>query len=129
MAVAEARAHPVAGIGLGRLQGVLADQLPPAGLYSHAHSTYLQLAAEGGIIALIGLIAVLSALHQDLRWIRAVDPLWGAVLTGAALAMLACWLTDVTIRYSGVATYMGLTFGMIAGRARLARAPAGESPS
>jgi O-antigen ligase len=126
VAVAQARAHPVAGIGLGRLQGVLADQLPPAGLYSHAHSTYLQLAAEGGILALIGLLVVLLALARDLRWIRAVDPLWGAALTGAALALLACWLTDVTVRYSGVATYMGIAFGMIAGRARLARAESEE---
>jgi O-antigen ligase len=126
VAVAQVRAHPVAGIGLGRLQGVLADQLPPAGLYSHAHSTYLQLAAEGGILALVGLLAVLLALGRDLRWIRWADPLWGAVLTGAALALLVCWLTDVTVRYSGVATYMGITFGMIAGRARLARAQPAE---
>ena len=129
VAAAQTAAHPLAGLGLGRLQGVLADQLPPAGLYSHAHSTYLQLAAEGGVIALLGLLAILIGLARDLRWVRVVDPLWGPVLTGAALAMLACWLTDVTIRYSGVATYMGVLFGMIAGRARLARAWTEEPPS
>jgi hypothetical protein len=30
--------------------------------------------------------------------------------------MLLVWLTDVTIRYSGVAVLMGVLFGMVAGR-------------
>jgi O-antigen ligase len=125
-AVAQAAAHPLTGIGLGRFQGVLADELAPAGTQGHAHSTYLQLAAEGGLIAVAGLLAVLIALRRDLQRVRRDDVLWGAVLTGCVLAMLACWLTDVTIRYSGVATYMGILFGMVAGRARLARARAQE---
>jgi O-antigen ligase len=121
-AVAVFSAHPVAGIGLGRFAGVLASQLAPAGTLGHAHSVYLQLAAEGGVIALAGLLAVLVSLHRDLALTRRVDPLWGAVLSGSALALLVCWLTDVTIRYSGVATYMGIVFGLVAGRARRARA-------
>lgn len=117
-----AQAHPVAGIGLGRLSGVLGAEFAPAGTQGHAHSVYLQLAAEGGVIALIGLLAVLLALRRDLWRLRRADTLWGAVLSGSAVAMLLCWVTDVTIRYSGVAVVMGALFGMIAGRARSARA-------
>jgi O-antigen ligase len=123
-AVAEFRTHPLSGVGLGRFQGILAGELAPAGTQGHAHSTYLQLAVEGGILALLGLLAVIVALRLDLRLIRRMDPLWGAALTGGAFALLACWITDVTIRYSGVATYMGVLFGLIAGRARAARASA-----
>jgi O-antigen ligase len=120
-AVAQFDAHPFTGVGLGRFQGILAGELAPAGTAGHAHSTYLQVAAEGGLVALAGLAAVLVALRLDLRRIRRIEPLWGAVLTGCVLAMLACWLTDVTIRYSGVATIMGAVLGMVAGRARRAR--------
>lgn len=121
-AVSTAEAHPITGIGLGRFQSTLAGELAPAGTQGHAHSTYLQLAAEGGLSALIGLLAVVLALRRDLRITRREDVLWGAVLTGAVLAMLVCWTTDVTIRYSAVATYMGILFGMVAGRARRAQA-------
>jgi O-antigen ligase len=117
-AVAQFEAHPFSGVGMGRFQGILAGELAPAGTQGHAHSTYLQLAVEGGILALLGLGAVLVAVHVDLRRIRRIDPLWGAALTGAVLALLACWVTDVTIRYSGVATFMGVVFGLVAGRAR-----------
>lgn len=120
-AVSQAEAHPVSGVGLGRFASTLGARFAPAGTQGHAHSTYLQLAAEGGIVALVGLLAVLLALRRDLRVLRRVDPMWGAVLTGAVVALLMCWLTDVTIRYSGVAAYMGLLFGMVAGRSRLAR--------
>jgi O-antigen ligase len=114
--------HPVAGIGFGRLQNVLAGQFVFAGTQSHAHSTYLQLAAEGGAIAVVGLLAVLLALRRDLARAWRDDRLWGAVLAGSCIAMLICWLTDVTIRYSGVAACMGVLFGMVAGCARRARA-------
>ncbi len=73
------------------------------------------------MIALAGLLAVLVALYRDLTLTRRVDPVWGAALAGSAVALLLCWLTDVTIRYSGVATYMGIVFGLVAGRARRAR--------
>jgi O-antigen ligase len=120
--------HPVAGIGFGELRNVIAGELVPAGTQSHAHSTYLQLAAEGGAIALLGLLAVLLALRRDLGRALRDDRLWGAALVGSGIAMLICWLTDVTIRYSGVAVCMGVVFGLVAGSARRARAaPSGTA--
>jgi len=77
---------------------------------------YLQLLAEGGVPALCGLIVVLLALRRDLVRVIRADRIWGAALAGACAAMLLVWLTDVTIRYSGVAVLMGVLFGMVAGR-------------
>jgi O-antigen ligase len=123
-AVSVAEQHPVAGVGLGRFQRMLGADFPPAGTQAHAHSTYLQLAVEGGALAVLGLLAVLVALKRDLVGVLRTDRLWGAVLLGACVAMLVVWLTDVTIRYSGMAVCFGLLFGMVAGRARSARAQA-----
>lgn len=112
--------HPLAGVGLGRFGEVLSSTFPPAGIGAHAHSTYLQLAAEGGAIALLGLIAVLVSLGRDLGRLLGGDRLWGAALAGSCVALLIGWVTDVTIRYSNVAACAGILFGMVAGRARSA---------
>jgi hypothetical protein len=119
-----AEQHPVAGVGLGEVANLLSARLEVAGTSAqggNAQSVYLQLLAEGGLLAVCGLTAVLLAVTRDLmRTIRA-ERLWGAVLAGASAAMLICWLTDVTIRYSGVAVLMGVLFGMVAGRSSAAR--------
>lgn len=122
-AVSTAVEHPLAGVGFGRFQQILGDEYAPAGTQGHAQSTYLQVAVEGGIIALVGLLAVLLALRRDLSRVLRRDRLTGAVLAGASIAMLVTWTTDVTIRYSGVAVFMGALFGMAAGRARWASGP------
>lgn len=113
-----ALAHPVTGVGFERLKTLLAGQLVVAGTQSHAHDTYLQLFAEGGAIALIGLLVVLLCLERDLLRLLRLDRVWGAALAGCSVALMICWLTDVTIRYSGVAMFMGMVFGMVAGRSR-----------
>lgn len=115
--------HPIVGVGFGRFQRILAAEYAPAGTQGHAQSTYLQVAAEGGIIALGGLLAVFLALGRDLSRVLRRDRLTGAVLAGACIAMLVAWTTDVTIRYSGVAVCMGALFGMVAGRGRWASGP------
>lgn len=124
-ALAVAEHHPVAGVGFGGLVKILSSQFAPAGLQSQAQSTYLQIAAEGGLLAVAGLLAVLFAAANDLGRLFRADRLWAAILAGAFVAMLVCWLTDVTIRYSGVAVYMGMLFGMIAGSSRRASATSG----
>ena len=112
--------HPVFGVGFGRFQRILAAELPAAGTQGQAQSTYLQVAVEGGIVAVVGLVAVLLALGRDLTRVIRRDRVTGAMLAGACLALLLVWTTDVTIRYSGVAVCMGALFGMVAGRARWA---------
>jgi hypothetical protein len=117
-ALATVAAHPLAGIGFDRIQDVFAATFPPAGGQGNAQSTYLQIAAEGGALGILGLIAVLLALPRDLARLLARERLWGAVLCGACTAMLISWLTDITVRYSGVAACMGAVFGLVAGSAR-----------
>jgi hypothetical protein len=119
-AIAVALKHPAAGVGFGRFGNVLGSGFALAGTGSQAQSTYLQLAAEGGALAIVGLVAVLAALGRDLVRILRTNRLWGAVLVASSVAMLICWLTDVTIRYSGVAACMGTLFGLVAGVARFA---------
>jgi O-antigen ligase len=116
--------HPVAGVGFGRFERQLAANYPPAGTNGQAQSTYLQVAVEGGILALAGLLTVLVALGRDLTRVTRHDRVWGAILAGCCVAMLVTWVSDVTIRYSGVAAFTGILFGMVAGRSRSARAVA-----
>ncbi len=126
-ALSVAEHHPVAGVGFGGLVKILSSQFAPAGLQSQAQSTYLQVAAEAGLLGIAGLLAVLWAALSDLGRLFRADRLWAAVLAGSFVAMLVCWLTDVTIRYSGVAVYMGMLFGMIAGSGRRASAASAAS--
>lgn len=121
-ALSVAEHHPIAGVGFGGLVKILSSQFAPAGLQSQAQSTYLQVAAEAGLLGVAALLAVLWATLSDLGRLFRVDRLWAAILVGSFVAMLVCWLTDVTIRYSGVAVYMGMLFGMIAGSSRRASA-------
>jgi O-antigen ligase len=118
IALSTARHHSIAGIGIDRFAHVLSGRLASAGTNGHAHSTYFQLAAEGGALAILGLLAVLVALVGDLRDMFRRDRYAAAMLAGSSLAVLICWLSDVTVRYSGVAILMGTVFGMVAGRVR-----------
>ena len=120
-ALAVFQAHPIAGVGLNRFQQILEAGDAVVGTQAQAQSTYLQLAADGGLIALAGLVFVIVALVCDLRRLLTRERLLGAVLAASCAAVAVCWLTDVTIRYSGVATLMGALFGAVAGASRLAR--------
>jgi O-antigen ligase len=120
-ALAIAEQHPIAGVGLGESANLISQKLAAAGTSGqggNAQSVYLQLFAEGGLLAVCGLIAVLIALGRDLFRFVGTERIWGAALAGASVAMLTCWLTDVTIRYSGVAVCMGVIFGIVAGGSR-----------
>jgi O-Antigen ligase len=128
-AVSVAQRHPIAGVGFGGLVKILSSQFAPAGLQSQAQSTYLQVAAEAGLLGVAGLLAVLYAAVNDLGRFFRTDRLWAAILAGSFVAMLVCWSTDVTVRYSGVAVYMGMLFGMIAGSSRRASGSADARPA
>jgi O-antigen ligase len=111
--------HLLTGVGLQNVANLTAEKFQLGGTSAqggNAQSVYLQLLAEGGVPALCGLIVVLLALRRDLVRVIRADRIWGAALAGACAAMLLVWLTDVTIRYSGVAVLMGVLFGMVAGR-------------
>jgi O-antigen ligase len=84
----------------------------------HAHSTYLEVAAEAGLLGVVALAILLSALVRDVwRGLRAERALV-AGMAGAAVAMLVGWLSDYTIRYSAVAVTAAALLGAIAAAGR-----------
>jgi O-antigen ligase len=64
------RDFPVAGVGAGAFETVFPAYRRPGGeyvKYAHAHQDYLELAAEGGIVALILAVAAAAAFTSALR--------------------------------------------------------------
>jgi O-antigen ligase len=114
-------AHPVAGVGFDKLAPELAAHVADVSILSHAHSTYLQVAAEGGLVLGVGaLILFALALGRDLRNALRTSPL-AAGLAGSILALAICWTTDYTIRYEAVAASVAPLIGLIAAGGRSVR--------
>jgi O-antigen ligase len=106
--------HPVAGVGFDKLAPELAMHVADVSILSHAHSTYLQVAAEGGLVLGIGALSLFAlALGRDLRTGLRTSPL-AAGLAGSILALAICWTTDYTIRYEAVAASVAPLIGLIA---------------
>jgi O-antigen ligase len=114
-------AHPVAGVGFDKLAPELATHVADVSILSHAHSTYLQVAAEGGLVLGIGALTLFAlALGRDLRNGLRTSPL-AAGLAGSILALAICWTTDYTIRYEAVAASVAPLIGLIAAGGRSVR--------
>jgi O-antigen ligase len=110
--------NPVAGAGVGALEPQLERRVAGAKPGMHAHSTYLEVAAEAGLLGVVALAILLSALVRDVwRGLRAERALV-AGMAGAAVAMLVGWLSDYTIRYSAVAVTAAALLGAIAAAGR-----------
>jgi O-antigen ligase len=110
--------HPVAGVGFDKLAPELATRVADVSILSHAHSTYLQLAAEGGLVLGVGALVLFAlALGRDLRNGLRASPL-AAGLAGSVLALAICWTTDYTIRYEAVAASVAPLIGLIAAGGR-----------
>ena len=105
--------HPIAGVGFGELHGELAASYPDSRPGVHAHSTYLQVLGEGGILAGIAFVMVLlAAILTVARAVRRRVP-HAVALAGSLIATLLCWTTDYTIRYLAVAATFAVVFGAI----------------
>jgi O-antigen ligase len=126
-AVKTGESHPVTGVGLGNITKYLPRYGVPVTGAAHAHDTYLQLFAEAGVLGLIGLIAVLAAALRDLVRAHVRERLWVAGATGALLATLIAWTTDVEVRYAQVSATVAVLLGLIA--ALSARAGADVEPA
>jgi len=112
--------HPIAGVGFDKLAPELATHVADVSILSHAHSTYLQVAAEGGLVLGIGALSLFAlALGRDLRNGLRTSPL-AAGLAGSILALAICWTTDYTIRYEAVAASVAPLIGLIAAGGRSA---------
>jgi O-antigen ligase len=95
--------HPLFGLGFGRYQHAATpyyDRHPDADRRSHAHSNYLQVAAEAG---LVGLAAFMLLLVTGLREAAAA-----AAVPGGERAALGAWLGLVGFAVGGLTQY---TFG------------------
>ena len=122
-----ANEHPIIGVGFGDLIPALDQKLPwvtPAG---QAQSTYLQVLGEAGALGAIALILLLGAQARVLRVAlrRPSTRAAAAGLSGATVALLVEWTTDVTVRYSAVAASTAVLFGVAAGLYRQAVAAGG----
>jgi O-antigen ligase len=62
--------HPLIGVGNHRFQGTLSDYKLPAGLdlYTHPHNEFLNVAAEGGLLGILGL-ALLYFVPMVVAWL------------------------------------------------------------
>ncbi len=113
-ATGAAEGSPVAGVGIGEIGPALARQGAPSGPGAHAHSTYLQLLAEGGAL---GATALLLVVLGTLRGVGAGLRLAGASFAGVAggvVCVLVVWITDYTVRYTAVAAFMAVLVGIAA---------------
>jgi len=107
-------AHPFMGVGIDRLPAYIVAAVPEASAASHAHSTYLNIAAEAGVIGAAGLLfLVLAAAKDCFHGLRSDRALYAGV-GGALLAMLTVWTTDYTIRSTPVALMFAAVIGLCA---------------
>lgn len=107
--------HEFFGTGFGHLNDELARVVAGIGPTSHAHSTYLQLFAETGVIGLAAVAIVLSASLSGIWRGRGWNPMLAAGLLGSLVALLICWTTDFTVRYLQVAVFVAVILGAAAG--------------
>ena len=104
--------HPIGGVGLGQIYRPLASYLPHAKEGTNGQNTYLQVAAEAGLLGISALVLILSTSAKSLtRAVRSSVPLAGGAL-GAGTAVLVVWLTDVSVRYTPVAAFFAIVIGL-----------------
>jgi hypothetical protein len=118
-----AREHLITGVGFDNLPEQLIGHVPDAQEASHAHSTYLNILAEGGLVATAAMGLVLVGAVRDwwtgLRHERVIF----AGLGGSLGAMLVFWATDYTVRYISVTAMLAVVFGLLASSAATRKRP------
>jgi O-Antigen ligase len=113
-AIKTAEANLLAGVGLGNVARHLPRYGVPSNPASHAHDTYLQFFAEGGVLALLGLLGLLGAAVVDLFRGFASNRIWVAGAAGSLVATMLAWVTDVEVRYLQVSAMVAVLLGLIA---------------
>lgn len=117
-ALTVAGGHPVFGVGFGEIRPALAAHASGVKPGTTAHSTYLQVLAETGVVGALALVLLLVGTARDLVRGFLRQRLLAAGLVGSFAALLACWTTDYTVRYPQVAALVAVLFGIAAGLAR-----------
>jgi O-antigen ligase len=98
------------GVGVGAFERAMTVYQPPPKLFgfNHAHSEYLQVVAEGGVVlAAVALIAVVAGAGQAVRCLRRdVTPIFwtraGAVSALAAIVVQSVWETGLRMPANAV---------------------------
>jgi hypothetical protein len=115
--------HPLAGVGLGRIRFSLARYLPHVKEATNGQNTYLQVAAEAGLLGLAALALIVGGAAWGIYGGLHGASVPAAAALGAGVAILIVWLTDVTIRYTPVAAFFAILLGVASALPRLARQP------
>jgi hypothetical protein len=118
--------HPVVGVGMGDLTPELVARTPELGDQGHAHSVYLGVLGQAGLLGAVAIVLVLLGALVAIWRGRARDPVLAATLAGAVVAMAVVWSTDYTIRYPSVAAVFGVVLGLVARQRPLATRPPGS---
>ncbi|MEN3279600.1 MAG: hypothetical protein V7607_740 [Solirubrobacteraceae bacterium] len=113
-ALTTAEDHPIAGVGVNRINAQLQRRATGVHEATHAHSTYLQILAEAGLLGALALLSLIATLATAaIRGLR-VDRMVAAGAAGGLVAVFVAWSTDYTIRYVPVAITMAVLFGLVA---------------
>ena len=98
------REHPLLGLGFGRYRTAAQpyyDARPAADRRSHAHSNYLQLAAEAGLLGLAAFMWVfMRALTVGWTAVRAASDADGRIVTVGAWAAMVGFLVGGVTQYT-----------------------------
>lgn len=106
--------HPFLGVGIDRLPAYIVAAVPEASAASHAHSTYLNIAAEAGVIGAVGLLFLILGAAKDCVHGLRKDRVLYAGTGGALVSMLTVWTTDYTVRSVSVAIMFAAVIGLCA---------------
>ncbi len=125
-AVAMARAHPLLGVGAGNFELELPRYGAPPRVRTHANSLYLEAAADGGIVLLLGTLA--AALIPPLALLRARGAPLALAAAIAGLALAAHGLIDDVTFYTKVGQLWWLIAGVAAASAGASRSAPSTVP-
>jgi O-antigen/teichoic acid export membrane protein/O-antigen ligase len=127
--LATASAHPVVGVGLGRLQEHLSEHLGASREGLHAQSVYFQFYAEAGVAGLLALALLLGHAATGVLAGMRRERLLVAGIAGGFIAVLLGWTTDTSARYTPVSVMIAFLFAAaMAQHRQLAGVARGFSP-
>jgi O-antigen ligase len=132
-ALALARRHPVAGVGLGRFPRLIAEQRHFPVRVDNTHNFFLQLLVETGVAGLSAFLLIVAGLAWRLREaIRGSGPdaalAWGASIAalGLALTLLSGQALLLPSMQIVVGTSLAAVLAATAGAPAVARGPFGR---